>query len=823
MKHTRRSILRKATALSALAIGAGGVASAADCDGIDQWQSNVAYTGGDTVVYEGALWEAEWWTQANSPDESDAVWTKLGECEDGDENTPPTASFTVSMSAPAPGDDVTFDAADSTDSDGMIESYEWDLGDGASATGETTTHSYGSAGEYTVTLTVTDNDGATATDSTTVSVSSGNTAPDASFTVSPSSPTAGESATFDAADSSDADGTIDSYEWDFGDGESATGQSVTHTFGSAGDYTVTLTVTDDDGATDENSTTVTVESDGGGDGPCAGVDAWDSGTVYQGGDQAVYDGTLWEASWWTQGDEPGASQWGPWNEVEDCEGGPDPDPVEKSLEDIVPKPASVTTADAGYEVTSSTTIVAEGSAGSEVGQYLADLLAPATGFDLTVESGSSPAEDSITLLLNGASSSVGDEGYELSVDADGVTVRANAATGLFYGVQSLRQVLPAAIEAGSEQAVSWTVPGGSVTDYPRFEYRGTMLDVARHFFDTDTVKQFIDQVAMYKINRLHLHLTDDQGWRIEIDGWSNLTDEGADSEVGGGPGGYFTDAEYAEIISHAQSRHMTVIPEIDMPGHTGAALESYAELNCDDTKREEDTGTNVGDTALCLDDAHRQTSYDFAKDVINTVADMTDGDYFHIGGDEADTLSESEYTAFMDEVLPAVENAGKTPVGWHQIAKTEPVSSAMIQFWGTDGNAPEVADAANDGHDIIVSTASRAYLDMNYNYQDGVGQDWAGNTSVKDSYTWDPGNYINNVPESAIAGVEAPLWTEFVETVEDIEYMVFPRLASIAELGWSPSDQADDWSEFSDRLALQGPRWEHLDVDFYESDQVSWP
>ncbi|WP_155119342.1 family 20 glycosylhydrolase [Halomicrobium katesii] len=815
MRETRRNILRKASALSALAIGVSGTASAADCSDVQQWQSGTAYNGGDRVVYDDGLWEAEWWTQANEPEESDSVWTKIGDCGGDTENEAPVASFTASISTPAPGESVTFDASGSSDPDGSVSSYAWDFGDGDTATGETASHIYGSAGDYTVTLTVTDDDGASGTASTTVSVSeSDNEAPNASFTVSPSSPTTGESVTVDAADSSDADGSISSYAWDFGDDATASGQTATHTYDSSGEYTITLTVTDDDGATDTNATTVSVGGDGG---ECSGVSEWDSGATYTGGDQVIYDGTLWEAKWWSKGDEP-SSDGSPWKQLTAC--GP-PEPVTKTLADLVPKPDSVATDDDGFEITSSTTIVAEGS-GTEVGQSLADLLGPATGFDLSVESGSSASADSIALLLNGAPSSVGDEGYELSVDSDGVTIRANEAAGLFYGVQSLRQVLPAAVEADTEQSVDWVVPGGSVTDTPRFEYRGAMLDVARHFFDKSVVKEFIDQVAAYKINHLHLHLTDDQGWRIEIDDWPNLTDEGADSEVDGGPGGYFTKADYQEIIQYAQDRHMTVVPEIDMPGHTGAALESYAELNCDDTKREEDTGINVGDTTLCMDDEHKETSLQFASEVISAVAEMTDGPYFHVGGDEADVLSDAKYEEFMDAVLPMIEDAGKTPIGWHQIASTEPVTSALLQYWGTDAQAPEVAARASEGNDVIASPAHLSYLDQDYNYQDGVGQDWAGPVSVEDAYTWDPGSYIDGVDESSVAGVEAPLWTEFVETQDDIEYMVFPRLAAIAELGWSSSSDIGDFDAFSQRLALQGPRWAQANVNYYQSDLVDW-
>ncbi|WP_460920648.1 glycosyl hydrolase family 18 protein [Salinarchaeum chitinilyticum] len=273
MNETRRSILRKASALSALAVGASGVASAATCSDAPDWDATTLYETGDQVAHPdgdgvNALWEAAIASRNAEPSRSSAYWDYVGDCGSGGGggNESPTATFTTDVSTPDPGQDVTFDASGSADPDGSISSYDWAFGDGSTGSGATTSHSYASSGDYTVTLTVTDDAGATATDSTTVSVSSGNAAPDASFTVSPSAPDPGESVTFDAADSSDADGSIASYDWDLGDGSTAAGESVSYSFGSTGDYTVSLTVTDDDGATDTNATTVTVESGSGGGG-----------------------------------------------------------------------------------------------------------------------------------------------------------------------------------------------------------------------------------------------------------------------------------------------------------------------------------------------------------------------------------------------------------------------------------------------------------------------------------------------------------------------------------------------------------------------------
>ncbi|MGH3491655.1 MAG: family 20 glycosylhydrolase [Sciscionella sp.] len=217
----------------------------------------------------------------------------------------------------------------------------------------------------------------------------------------------------------------------------------------------------------------------------------------------------------------------------------------------------------------------------QVANYLAGLLRPATGYPLPVVPAVVHPLPGINLELHGAPASVGPQGYTLSVRRGGVQIAANSTDGLFNGVQTLRQLLPAEVATHHRLHTPLRVAGGEITDYPRYAYRGAMLDVARHFFGVSTVEHYVDDLARYKVNYLHLHLTDDQGWRIQIDSWPNLTKHGAGSEVGGGPGGFYTKAQYRQIVRYAAARHITVIPEIDLPGHTNAALSSYAELNCD--------------------------------------------------------------------------------------------------------------------------------------------------------------------------------------------------------------------------------------------------
>ncbi|WP_106192895.1 beta-N-acetylhexosaminidase [Umezawaea tangerina] len=493
---------------------------------------------------------------------------------------------------------------------------------------------------------------------------------------------------------------------------------------------------------------------------------------------------------------------------------------ESSLRQIVPAPVKVTPrAGAAYALTANARIQTQpGSAEArKVGEYAAELLRPATGYRLPVSSGVTPR--GITLLLVGADPRVGKEGYQLDVTPWGVVIRARGAAGLFSGVQTLRQLLPARIESKTRQSGPWTVPGGSVLDYPRFGHRGAMLDVARHFFSVDEVKTYVDQIAAYKVNYLHLHLADDQGWRIEIKSWPRLATYGGSIEIGGGKGAlYYTQEQYKELVRYAGSRGITVIPEIDMPGHTNAALASYAELNCDGVAPPLYDGTEVGFSSLCID---KPVTYRFVDDVLRELAALTPGPFLHIGGDEAHSTTEPDFRTFMQKVIPLVAKHGKTALGWHEFVKTDPPTSAVAQYWGTTDENADVAAAAARGNKILLSPATKAYLDMKYDENTELGQDWAALIEVKDAYGWNPGAYLKNVPESAIRGVEAPLWTETIKDSDDVEQMVFPRLPAIAELGWSPQS-THDWDAFSKRLAAQAPRWRAAGIDFYPSPQVPW-
>ncbi|MFG2285209.1 beta-N-acetylhexosaminidase [Streptomyces sp. NPDC048595] len=499
-------------------------------------------------------------------------------------------------------------------------------------------------------------------------------------------------------------------------------------------------------------------------------------------------------------------------------------PAATPLDQVVPAPASVRGGGSAFTLGEGTRIRVPGGSGEakRIAGYLAGLLRPATGYDLPVTTKGGP--DGIVLRLGGrGTGQLGAEGYRLTSGSRAVTISAARPAGLFHGVQTLRQLLPAGVERPSAQRGPWRIAGGTIADSPRYGYRGAMLDVSRHFFTVEQVKRYIDQLAAYKINKLHLHLSDDQGWRIAIDSWPRLATYGGSTQVGGGPGGHYTKDDYREIVRYAADRYLTVVPEIDMPGHTNAALASYAELNCNGQAPPLYTGTNVGFSSLCVPKA---VTYDFVDDVIREIAALTPGPYLHIGGDEAHSTSHEDYVAFMDKVQPVAAKYGKTVIGWHQLTGAHPAKGAVAQYWGYDKTGAQeqaqVADAARNGTRLILSPADRAYLDMKYDKNTPLGLSWAGYVEARRSYDWDPGGYLKGAPEESILGVEAPMWTETLSTSAHLEYMAFPRLPGIAELGWSPAN-THDWEAYKYRLAAQGPRWDAQGINYHRSPEVPWP
>jgi hexosaminidase len=479
---------------------------------------------------------------------------------------------------------------------------------------------------------------------------------------------------------------------------------------------------------------------------------------------------------------------------------------------IIPIPRRLEVGTGHLHLTDRTRITTA-AAGRAEAELLARSLRPATGLPLTV-SGDQPRPGDIALTLTDRGPA---EGYDLEVDASGVRLSAPSRAGLFYGSQTLRQMLPASIErstATRPPAEGWRLPMVTIRDAPRYPWRGAMLDIARHFFDAGEITTYIDQLASYKINRLHLHLTDDQGWRIEIPGWPDLTAVGGRTDIDGGAGGWLTADDYRTITEHAAARHMTVVPEVDVPGHVTAALASYGELNPSGQPAPLGGLTTYGRSSL---DPGLAATARFVTDVFTELAAMTPGPYVHLGGDEAFATSPEGYDTVVAQAVDAIRAGGKTPVGWEEIIEAEPDGEFIVQHWLDPLKAVR---SARRGAQVIMSPAGRAYLDQKYDAGTVLGLDWAGLVEVDTAYTWDPSAI--GVDPGAVVGVEAPLWTETVAEPDDLEHLAFPRVLGVAEIGWS--DRRDRaLADYLRRLAAHGPRMDAQAINFHRSPLVDWP
>jgi hexosaminidase len=485
-----------------------------------------------------------------------------------------------------------------------------------------------------------------------------------------------------------------------------------------------------------------------------------------------------------------------------------------SVSDLLPRPETVEPRDGQFVVTAQTAIAANSGNPdvARVAAMLGDYIRRASGIRL------SPAADmtgpSISLAIT---SGANPEAYELTVDPQRITIVGSGPAGLFYGFQTLRQLMPV---AGEYEALlfrnprPFAIPAVHIVDAPRFEWRGAMLDVARHFFSVDDVKRYVDLLALHKMNRLHLHLADDQGWRIEIKSRPALTEVGGRTEVGGTPGGYYTQEQFADLAAYAAARFVTIVPEIDMPGHTNAALSAYPELNCNGVAAVPYTGTNVGFSSLCVE---KESTYAFIDDVVREIAALTPGPYFHAGGDEVKTLTPAQYTAFISRVQQIVSAHGKQMVGWDEIAAADLQPTTIVQHWRPKTEMDRLARARR----LILSPGNRAYVDMKYDDQTLLGLNWAGLVPVKQAYDWDPVKIVPGDAARAVIGVEAALWSETAAYMRDVEFLAFPRLAAIADVAWTP-EKAHDWNEFRGRLGAQAPRWTALGINFYRAPEIEW-
>ena len=480
--------------------------------------------------------------------------------------------------------------------------------------------------------------------------------------------------------------------------------------------------------------------------------------------------------------------------------------------DIIPVPATFEQIPGDtFTLDLNSIIVAQGGAEVQrIAGFLASLIGTTRETTPRVVTVADTTKSVIELALD-ASAPSAPESYDLSVTHERVRIAARTPAGLFYGVQTLRQLLPYNIEYTAALPVKFMIPAVHITDAPRYEWRGMMLDVARHFLPADDVKRFIDIMALYKLNRLHLHLADDQGWRVEIPSWPNLTAFGGTSQVGGLGGGYYTQQQFADLVQYARDRFITIIPEIDMPGHINAALASYPEMNCDSIAPPLYTGTGVGFSLICL---NKDNSYKFIDDVVAAISALDpESNYFHIGGDEVHKAGRPAYNAFVERVQKIVAAHNKTMIGWSEIALANLPGDVVLQSW-----IPDSAHiAAARGSRVILSPASKLYYDMQYDPSAPLGLHWGGYVDLFTAYNWEPAEFNPKLPAAAILGLEAPIWAETLGKLADYEYMALPRMTALAELSWSQPSQRS-WQRFIARIPQHELRWTAMGANYHRSN-----
>ena len=475
--------------------------------------------------------------------------------------------------------------------------------------------------------------------------------------------------------------------------------------------------------------------------------------------------------------------------------------------------------------------------------FLADRLHQSTGYSFRVGASSKEglAKGEILLTTKGSSLNSSAEGYELTVTGDSVVIRARESAGLFYGVQTLLQLLPPEVLASKVvRNTAWTIPAVHIEDQPRFVWRGFLLDVGRHFFTKPEVKRLLDLMALHKLNIFHWHLTDDQGWRLEIKKYPRLTEIGAwrksigfglDPKAGNayGPdgryGGYYTQADIRELVAYADSRHITIVPEIEMPGHASAALAAYPQFSCFGGAYSTDEGALPG--VYC---AGRDETFEFLQNVLTEVCQLFPGKYIHIGGDEVSPdnwkkcpkcqareaqeglKNEHELESYFIRRIEKFLNAhGRTLVGWSEIREGGLAQNATIMDW--IGGAVE---SAREGHDVVMTPTAHCYLDYYQSTNNETAEPKAigGYLPLSQVYAFEPVP-ANLEPQfrSHIIGAQASLWTEYIASLQHAEYMTLPRLSAFAEVAWSQPGSRN-YDDFIRRLQVQARRFKQLGVNY---------
>jgi len=507
---------------------------------------------------------------------------------------------------------------------------------------------------------------------------------------------------------------------------------------------------------------------------------------------------------------------------------------------IVPVPMEVTEGKGVFTIQKGTRILVDETNGTmEMANLFAEKIRLSSGLVLETKSYNAafPSNNTIVFTTLGADVSLGKEGYTIEISETNINIQAVTANGFFYGLQTLLQLLPADIEKTGSGVKAYTLPVVSIKDKPRFAYRGMHLDVSRHMFPVEFIKKYIDLMAMYKMNTFHWHLTDDQGWRIEIKKYPKLTRLGSirkGTQIGKTVesdsipyGGFYTQEQAREIVEYAASKYITVIPEIEMPGHSVAALTAYPTLACTNGPFEVRTTWGVADDICC---AGNDSVFTFYQDVLTEIMEIFPSTYIHIGGDEAPKVrwescpkcqarikaeglkNETELQSyFIKRIEKFLISKNRRLIGWDEILEGGLAPEATVMAWR---GIQAAIDAAAQGHDAIMTPVDYCYFDYYQGDPATEPEAIGGFLTLKTVYSYNPVP-PDLTPEQAghIIGVQGNLWTEFIKTPDCAEYMAFPRAIAIAEIGWSQQDRRN-WDDFIVRMDKQFPRLDNMGVKY---------
>lgn len=511
---------------------------------------------------------------------------------------------------------------------------------------------------------------------------------------------------------------------------------------------------------------------------------------------------------------------------------------------IIPKPANIEVKEGVFQFSKDTKIIVSNAAQKEIATALMNKFKAATGWQPEF-SNKKPKSNYIEFKID---KNLNRDAYQLEVTSKSIVITAKENAGLIYGLETIRQLLPIAIESKNQVAnVNWTIPNVSIKDEPRFQWRGLMLDLSRHFFDKSYVIQTIDRLAMLKMNVLHLHLVDDQGWRIEIKKYPKLTEIGAwrvnqenviwnarltvDPNEKGTYGGFLTQEELKEIVKYAATKNIQIIPEIEMPAHVSSAIAAYPELACFNQKIGVPSGGVWPITDIYC--AGKENTFEFLQDVIDEVIAIFPSKYIHIGGDEAtktnwETCPHCQkrmqeeglknvhelQSYFVKRMEKYINSKGKKVIGWDEILEGGLAPDATVMSWrGTEGGI----EASKQGHDVIMTPESHCYFNIYQGPQNEEPLAFGGFIPLTKVYHFDP--VVDEMtPEQAkhILGAQANLWAEYIESTQESEYMIFPRLGAMAEVLWSPK-AARNWNDFTTRLPSLLARFDYLGINYSKS------